>query len=227
MFPMGYDHDLTLVRAEPGEALPDMISIPDCAVPATRFATPAEILGTGHSQPVKAFCPYYNSMYTIYELAAGNTLTLDAHTALIAGTQYLWEKEHTSKAYLWRTDPDDITLVGGSGGAVLIGETTAATCLVGMFQNFETHIKKNKGWIGKFPLDRDILLLGTYEKQAKYRGGFVLPADIQESTIVLSDRIANPARTRSKTDALKSDPGEGSSSRPGHSRNDSKTDPTH
>lgn len=190
--PAGLDHDLSLITAEAGETLPPMINGPNLAKPKDKFATPAEILNADSPQAFHAFYKF-DAGERLH--GAGHTVTGNARKAIISGTDYWWEQRHlkVKRSIIWRTFPDDFSMAaGGSGGGVIcLGNPAAATCTAAVFQNHESRtMARNKSW------KHDILpsrrLKGCGDVGSSYKGGFILPDDIQNATIVFQEGGAPP-----------------------------------
>lgn len=106
-----------------------------------------------------------------------------AQQALGVGMAYFWDWESgtSSRSFLWRTIPDGMNSIGGSGSVLALGRPTDSTAQAVVFQNFE------------FPLDYTALGGHTLREEDLERvptaqGGFLLPKEISDAAIIVHDR---------------------------------------
>lgn len=139
---------------------------------------PSRILGFGYDMKVAHITPSI-----VKHKKDFNIVLNEAKPALLSGMEYYWQRELNaiSKAYIWRTEPDDPSVAGYSGGAVFIGERAAATtCLAGIFQSYENYLgsKSLRSWVlHDWRPRRAAFDTG----KVSYKGGFMLPTPSRSS----------------------------------------------
>lgn len=180
---MGIDHDLSLIAAEPGDALPVMMPVPECAELQSTFATNAQILDPENCMCFNAFHSFFNDTTTFQ---GGFQIKSAARDALVAATEYHFEHRHlkVKRAFLWRTARDAVSMAGGSGGVICLGHYAAKTCQAAVFQNYQTYdFEKNSFW----ELDYRSVTgsIANQLRACSYKGGFMLPKEVQEATIIV------------------------------------------
>ncbi|KAK0717991.1 hypothetical protein B0T26DRAFT_676220 [Lasiosphaeria miniovina] len=177
LFPLGIEHDLSLITASEGALLSPMTQIPKHARIAKTFITPNEILNADNDNR---------------DWRGGHFVIGAARNAVVAGTEYWWEQRHLKikRAIIWRTLIDDWSLQGGSGGVVCLGNPAAETCRAAAFQNYQSEsMLTNTFW--KQDVRRK---LKGFHPQCSFKAGFILPEDVQNATIVFDEDVVPQER---------------------------------
>ncbi|KAK0728111.1 hypothetical protein B0T26DRAFT_158621 [Lasiosphaeria miniovina] len=182
LFPLGMDHDLSLITASEGALLPPMTQIPNHARIAKTFITPNEILNAESPQAFQAFWRFSNNNR---DWRGGHFVTDPARNAVIAETEYWWEQRHLKikRAIIWRTLIDDWPLRGGSGGVVCLGNPAAETYRAAVFQNYQS-MTMTTNTFRKQDVCRK---LKGFPQTCSFKAGFLLPEDVQNATIVFGE----------------------------------------
>ncbi|KAJ5765130.1 hypothetical protein N7520_004689 [Penicillium odoratum] len=187
-YPHGYDHDLSLVT---DPALPDVCNPP---------GYPAVSEWADYSTALDG----RQDVYTVsHHVQAGRWRAIEGkvdqtlfNRSVILGTGYRWsQRENTQAAViLWHTEPALTPTQGWSGAPLCVGRPNDPIAKALAFQNFQQAFK--------LPL-KDGKPDGVLIK-----AGFVLPADIKNSTILSANSEATrplfntlPAKIRNSSEA--------------------------
>jgi hypothetical protein len=103
-------------------------------------------------------------------------------SALIVGAEYLWNGDAYSRSFLWRTTKTKLSLSGFSGSVLVSGHPNGQSAKAICFQNWETTLSPQPMGDAESP-----------QGLSYVRGGFFLPSDIQQSTIVMATSTLKPA----------------------------------
>lgn len=165
-YPAGYRHDLSLIT---GPELPDIVSPPGVGV-IDDWASYEDALDG---------CPVFASRFDVRvnnnKLEQGIIATGATKAAVVQGAEYFWGSRAVSASLLWRTEWDNVPLPGFSGSVLCLGRPGDAKVGAVVFQNYETPIKETQ-----------VLGEGNLKGKSGWtiKGGFLLPQEIRESTIV-------------------------------------------
>ncbi|KAJ5888631.1 hypothetical protein N7495_008672 [Penicillium taxi] len=162
-YPHGYDHDLCLIS---DSALPDVSNPPGYPV-VTEWADYSTALD---GQDVYTVCHHANvGRWRVIEGKSDSTLF---SRAVILGTGYRWnQRDHTQAVFLlWHTEPALTPANGWSGAPLCVGRPSDPIAKAAVFQNFQIPCT--------LPQD------GNERVDAMIKAGFVLPANIKNSTIL-------------------------------------------
>ncbi|XHG09859.1 hypothetical protein AWENTII_012896 [Aspergillus wentii] len=174
-FPCGFQHDLSLVTADPCQSLMRVES---------PMGTP-QVVGWGNYKDALDGDPLFitGTHATTGRLMdrKGQGVSRAAQKALAEGAQYTWDKELLSQnvSILWRTEQDEDALNGFSGNALCLGEISDRTCLAICFQNFDTPLYSRE-FLAKDhrpPPSKEINF-------PRIHGGFILPAEVRNAEIL-------------------------------------------
>jgi hypothetical protein len=105
----------------------------------------------------------------------GMIATEATKAAVVQGAEYFWVSRAVSASLLWRTEWDNVPLLGFSGSVLCLGRPSDAKVSAVVFQNYQTPIKR-------IQVLREADLTG--ESGWTIKAGFILPQEIRESTIV-------------------------------------------
>ena len=145
------------------------------------------------------------SMFDVWinkeRLYNGEITSQATQRAIVEGSEYLWTSRAMSASILWRTEEDWRSVTGSSGCALCLGKPSHRQVKAVVFQNFQTPVKHWQVHCGERKLVGDN---GWWIK-----GGFVLPQEIRESTIVsgepheVRDFGSVPSRARDSRDNMR------------------------
>jgi hypothetical protein len=110
----------------------------------------------------------------------GTGMSGDGQEAVILGAEYFWDEQALSQsaALLWRTGYDSEDVRGWSGSILCQGKTTDAEVRAVILQNFEASLTAQVAEVdGRTLVPQDYCPM--------YKGGFLLPQEIRDSTIRL------------------------------------------
>lgn len=174
-FPCGFVHDLSLVTSD---SLP-VITSPIGTPRIVGWADYNDVLDGG---PV--FVVSSNVVTGNQNLRTGSGVSRAARRALVAGSEYSWERNPLSRSVsiLWRTEYDGDRMEDFSGSVLCLGQVHAETCRAVCFQNFQTPLYSNQ--LLKYDHQRAPPDTTSYPT---VKGGFLLPQEIRESEILSED----------------------------------------
>lgn len=169
-YPEGYDHDLALITAIDETLLP-CTQHPDLPPLIHQFAKPAEAL-----RATFIYC-LQRARLGVDNVLPGTVIPTDRRDGLIAGVEVVWGKGNMRepqksrvlrRSLLWRTYPLQRDVKSLSGTLLCTieerGEEKVSVPL--LFQNFQS---------------------GSETDPSYYKGGFFLPSEVMESTIIIDD----------------------------------------
>ncbi|KAM5449053.1 hypothetical protein McanCB49686_006865 [Microsporum canis] len=168
-YPAGYRHDLSLFT---DSNLPEITSPPGVGI-ITGWANYVDALD---GQPV--FTTRFDVGRNRREQQTGTVSNNVTKEAIIEGSEYTWVSSAITASLLWRTRPDDLTLMGFSGSVLCLGRPTDETIKAVVFQNYCTQIK---GWQMRDG-ERELQPHGSGHGWMK--AGFLLPREVKECTII-------------------------------------------
>lgn len=171
-YPNGFQHDLSLVT---GPDLPQLVN-PPCTPRIIDWASPEEALLGG---PLFLVCQ--DRTDEGFKVHTGNPIQPETQRALVLGAAYFWDREsrQPSRSFLWRSIPDGVNVVGASGSVLALGRPTDSTARAIVFQNFEFSLNYSASVAECASLNpQDMKLFPTA------KGGFILPKEITDSTIL-------------------------------------------
>lgn len=117
------------------------------------------------------------------KLLEGTVATEGFRSALVHGSQTIWERDMIKVSFLWRTTRDVDFAQGFSGGVICLGKPPEKNCKPLLFQNFAHTVRK---WPKGEP--RQIKTVKRFRKSVieTIKGGFLLPDEIRNSRIILT-----------------------------------------
>ncbi|KAM5467843.1 hypothetical protein MferCBS49748_003823 [Microsporum ferrugineum] len=175
-YPAGYRHDLSLFT---DSNLPEITSPPGVGI-ITGWANYVDALD---GQPV--FTTRFDVGRNRREQQTGTVSNSVTKEAIIEGSEYTWVSSAITASLLWRTRPDDFTLIGFSGSVLCLGRPSDETIKAVVFQNYCTQIK---GWQMRDG-ERELQPHGSGHGWMK--AGFLLPREVKECTIICKASTAS------------------------------------
>jgi hypothetical protein len=163
-YPNGYQHDLALIT---GPKLPRFSQPPDCAKLTDMFGRPEQALKAG----------------TVFQLFSGfrrpKPDVVPNRDALIIRTQSLWNyTEYLHPVSLiW---PSHKGVCSGSGSLLCLGSHANARTTGLVLENFVGHFAST-------PWRKDDTELTGFPEVTMFKGGFFLPDEMRNGTIILDD----------------------------------------
>ena len=130
---------------------------------------------------------FWRSKPDLQDVINGHAVSKAARDALIIGTQSFWPyNEHLQPAnsLIWRTHPDDKCVCSGSGSLLCSGSNADAHTKGLVFQNFAGQFSRTP-WHND---DTGHQEQTGFAEAAMFKGGFFLPKEVQEGTIILDDQ---------------------------------------
>ncbi|KAJ5102462.1 hypothetical protein N7532_002991 [Penicillium argentinense] len=186
-FPARYRHDLSLITN------PELIDF--CAPPGVNivpeWANAEDALG---GQPVfccmlftqwKGGAPDANKMTSKRRFTRGSVVDQGTRQAMIDGAQYHWDKQsrEPTTSLLWTTLFDSERVLGWSGSLLCLGTPhNGEISRPLLFQNFEFPWQSHP--TGKQVRRKKVFGISSFTKES-VKGGFLLPAQIRNSRILL------------------------------------------
>ncbi|KAJ7165572.1 hypothetical protein C8R43DRAFT_1164979 [Mycena crocata] len=179
-FPMGFKHDLSLIEAKEGGVLPRMV-VPACHPSIhPRFAHPASALRLEEQEKTK---PKQLPAFLMHPHSFEKTDSVGPESSkavLINGVDYLFEGEHLQRSLIWRSEREDLSVVGMSGSALCLGNLADTQVQALLFQNFETPMSQSIYAAAKSAMEVN-RILGPL---VTYKGGFFLPEDVLHHGVI-------------------------------------------
>ena len=172
-FPSGFRHDLSLIVGAP---LPRMTNPPNLPL-IDGWASYCDVLDGG-----RVFLCRMNVQTRGWRVLEGQSMSTEAQTALILGSEYTWDRESRTQnvALLWRTEWDHESVQGASGSVLCLGRPTDSVAKAVVFQNYE-------GLLRPEDVRNDYRPEVTQAQPARFKGGFLLPREIREAEIILDN----------------------------------------
>ncbi|KAJ5101132.1 hypothetical protein N7456_007184 [Penicillium angulare] len=180
-YPAGYKHDLSLITAP---TLPDLTSPPGYP-PVTGWGK----YSTALDGIEDVFCVCQRKAEGPWQAITGQTDPTLFKRATVLGSGWRWDlhENYQTAFLLWHTAGEFSPADGWSGSPLCLGSPSSRTAKAVVFQNFQTHCRLREDPSG-----------GTQQTQETLmKGGFILPAEIRNSTILTVPRsdYTNPFST--------------------------------
>jgi hypothetical protein len=200
LFPMAFEHDLSMIEAEEGKVLPRMVVpswhpsiLPQFAPPekGLRFEVQEKSKEKTKPKPAHAFIVHHQVRN--HDRRTGTLVPESAKMVLINGADYFFEGEHLKRSLIWRTEQDDHSVVGMSGSVLLLGKPTDEQVHALIFQNFETLVSDE---IYTAAMNTKKPYVGL-RSLATLKGGFFLPESVQRHAFIKVEREEDLSRTLS------------------------------
>jgi hypothetical protein len=128
-YPIGYQHDLSLIIRTGERKLPDLVPPRGIRLSPKWASLSAALSGD----------PLFTCTFSPEKVVTGEILAEDTREALIHGTSYHWQREsfHQSASILWRTAQEPFSVTGYSGSVLCLGQPYKGKANPLLFQNFE------------------------------------------------------------------------------------------